>query len=186
MSNTKIKFETISLEDNVEKFNILNYQLNMNKQANYIQTKIEGAEIKITSLKTKEKIIDDMIRRSNILVEKYNNESNLKLAGINSSHILVQFETLSQVQEMLIKYEDMIQRYVKMIVDIENHKINAFTKINAVKKEEDKNETGYNKLMVAMHDMLQNKESDSISSPGGPSHPALLDNVKEQLKLEGY
>jgi len=181
-NDTKVKHETIvSQKDNSNSFDLVNYGYNLNRQLNYISSKIEDSEIKITSLKSKEKIIDDMIDRSNRLVEKYTMENNHKLAGINSSHILTQFETLSQVQEMLIKYEDMIQKYIKMSIDIENHKINAFTKLNASKKEANKNEDGYDKLMNAMHEMLTKD-----TGPEGPSNPAMMDSVREQLKLEGY
>ena len=175
--NYKVKHETIVKD---KEFDLINYSTNLNKQLNYVFDKIEEAERKITSLKTKEKIIDDMIDRTNRLVEKYNTEKNYKLAGINQSHILTQFETLAQVQEMLIKYEDMIQKYIKMSIDLENHKINAYVKLNSAKKEDKMNDEGYEKLMGAMHDLVLN------SSESKQDSPQMLDHVREQLKLEGY
>jgi hypothetical protein len=181
--NVKVQYETLNKINDSEQFDLINYGNNLNKQLNYISVKIKEAEIKITALKTKEKIIDDMIDRSNRLVQQYNEDKNFKLAGINSSHILTQFETLSQVQEMLIKYEDMIQKYIKMSIDIENHKINAYVKISNTKKEEIKNEEGYEKLMGAMHELVTNNNK---RSEDGQSNTALLDTVKDQLQLEGY
>lgn len=183
--NIKIRYETISVDGEDEKFSLVNYGYNLNKQLNYIQLKISESECKITALKTKENIIDNMIERTNRLVEKYTEDKNFKLAGLNSSHILTQFETLSQVQEMLIKYEDMIQKYIKMSVDIENHKINAFAKLNAVKKDDNKNEDNYTKLMSSMQDLMKDN-SPQIEGPGGPTNEALLDSVRDSLKLEGY
>jgi len=183
--NVKVEYETISIIDKAEKFNLINYGNNLNTQINYISNKISEAERKITSLKTKESIIDSMINRTNALVERYNEEKNYKLAGINSSVILTQFETLAQVQEMLIKYEDMIQKYIKMSIDIENHKINAFVKLNSSKKEEERTEQGYEKLMGAMHELMNNNETTQ-TGPGGPTNPVMLDAVRDQLKLEGY
>ena len=161
-----------------ETFNIVNYGNNLNKQHEYIEQKISKAEIKITSLKSKESIIDNMITRGNNQVEKYHSENNFKLAGIHSSHILTQFETLAQVQEMLIKYEDMIQKYIKMNIDIENHKINAFVKLNSSKKAESKNEEGYDKLMGAVHELMMGNQQDATN--------VMTDTVRRQLKLEGY
>lgn len=181
---TKIENETIEGTSDESSFNIINYGTNLNKQLIYIDAKIKTAEIKITALKTKESIIDSMINRSNLAVEKYVEEKNFKLVGINSGHILTQFETLAQVQEMLIKYEDMIQRYIKMSIDIENHKINAFVKLNASKKEADKAEEGYDKLMTQMHEMVTLSKNQSDPSQG--DNPGMIDAVKEQLKLEGY
>lgn len=185
-TNIKVQHETIVKGEKSEEFNLINYGSNLNKQLNYIQSKIDGAEKKITALRTKEKIIDDMIHRTNDLVERYNEEKNYKLAGVNQKAILTQFETLAQVQEMLIKYEDMIQKYIKMSVDIENHKINAYVKLNSSKKEEEKTEQGYEKLMGAMHQLISSQTQDPEQGPGGPTNPAMLEAVKKQLNLEGY
>lgn len=181
-NNMTKNMETIEGTSEDVKFNIVNYGNNLNTQVLYIKNKIKEAEIKITALKTKEAIIDSMIKRSSDQVDKYVLESNFKLVGINSSHILTQFETLAQVQEMLIKYEDMIQKYIKMSIDIENHKINAFVKLNASKKELDKNEEGYDKIMNEMHNLLQ--EHNNSDGPG--ENIGMLDAVKDQLKIEGY
>lgn len=185
--NIKVDHETISVDkDSNDNFSLTNYGNNLNKQVNYIQDKILEAERKITSLKTKEKIIDDMIDRTNRLVERYVEEKNYKLSGLNSSQILTQFETLSQVQEMLIKYEDMIQKYIKMSIDIENHKINAFVKLNSAKKEDIKNEDGYGKIMDAMHELMRSSDEQQTIGINGPTNEALLDSVRDSLKLEGY
>ncbi len=178
--NSVVKHETITKHDG---FDINNYSSNLNKQLNYVFDKIEEAERKITSLKTKEKIIDDMITRTNKLVEDYIEAKNYKLSGINQSHILTQFETLAQVQEMLVKYEDMIQKYIKMSIDIENHKINAYVKLNSAKKEEKLNDEGYEKLMSAMHSLVADQNGPEGSKQD--SQP-MLASVREQLKLEGY
>ena len=82
---------------------------------------------------------------------------------------------------MLIKYEDMIQRYIKMSIDIENHKINAYVKLNSAKKEDKMNDEGYEKLMSGMHALVQNNQQDSKQDS-----PQMLDAVRDQLKLEGY
>jgi len=175
MEKHKVKYETVRDEN----FDINNYSASLNERINYINDKIKSSEIKITALKTKESIIDTMIDRTNALVEKYHSEKNFKLAGINSSYILTQFETLSQVQEMLIKYEDMIQKYIKMSIDIENHKLNAHVKLSSVKVES-VNDEGYEKLMGKIHEMM-NDTPEQLQT-----NSALLDSVKDTLKLEGY
>lgn len=180
MEKSKVKYETISIQDKENIFDLINYSSSMNEQITYIKGKISQAEIKITALKSKENIIDKMINRTNDQVEKYHKADNLKLAGINQSYILTQFETLAQVQEMLIKYEDMIQKYLKMNIDIENHKLNAFIKLNSSKKEAQANEEGYEKLMGKIHEMMADTPQQQ------QSNSALLDTVKNQLKIEGY
>ncbi len=157
-------------------FDIITYSKNLNDQISYINKKIVEYEIKLTSLKSKENIIDTMINRSNEQVEKYTKEKNFKVAGIHQSYILTQFETLGQVQEMLIRYEDMIQKSVKSLIDIENHKFNTYSKLKTANKQEKSTDEDYEKLMTAMHKMVTTPTDDN----------PMIDVVREQLKLEGY
>lgn len=173
MELSKVEKETLNSEGT---FDLLHYGDNLNTQLNYISKKINECEKKLTSLKGKEDIINTMINKTNVQIERYSEENNWKLVGINNSQILTQFETLSMVQEMLCKYEDMIQRYIKMSIDIENHKINAYVKIVGTRKEDKKTEEGFESLMHAMHQLTSQPQNND----------AMAAHVKEQLKLEGY
>ena len=173
MEITTVDKETFNKEGT---FDLIHYGENLNTQTNYISSKIKDCEKKLTSLKSKEDIINTMILKTNNQIEKYTDENNWKLVGINNSQILTQFETLSLVQEMLCKYEDMIQRYIKMSIDIENHKINAYVKIKGTQKDEKATEEGFESLMSAMHKLTtQPQENEAMTA-----------HVKQQLKLEGY
>lgn len=173
MELTTVEKETLNKEGT---FDLLHYGDNLNVQLNYISSKINECEKKLTSLKGKEEIINNMILKTNNQIERYSDENNWKLVGINNSQILIQFETLSMVQEMLCKYEDMIQRYIKMSIDIENHKINAYVKIVGTRKEEKTTEEGFESIMSAMHKLTtQPQDNDAMQA-----------HVKKQLKLEGY
>jgi len=172
------------MQDSINKegeFSLVNYSRNLNDQIKYINMKIKDYELKLTALKNKELIIDDMINRSNEQVQYYIQAKNMKVAGIHQGYILTQFETLGQVQEMLIKYEEMINKSVKMLIDLENHKINSFVKIAASKKQEKSTDDDYGKLMNAMQKLVtkDNKEHNNLENP-------MLETVREQLKLEGY
>lgn len=174
MELTKVEKETLNTEGT---FDLINYSDNLNVQTNYIAAKIKEVEIKLTALKTKERIINTMLDNTNGQIIRYTEEANWKLVGINNSVILTQFETLGLVQEMLCKFEDMIQRYIKMTIDIENHKINAYVKIAGTRKDEKSNEEGFEKLMGAMHKLVSSTPKEN---------QAMADHVKSQLKLEGY
>jgi len=186
-SNNIYQKETILSDGKTNNYNfdLVNYGNNLNNQKIYISGKITSCEIKLTSLKSKEAIIDKMISSSSNQLDKANEEQNYKIAGVISRNLTGQFETLSAIQEMLIKYEDMIQKYVKMNIDIENHKINAFTKLESSKKTDLKEGNDYGKLMAAVHKMIDNQDGSIHSDQTGTNVP-MMDEVRQQLKLEGY
>jgi len=152
------------------------YSQNLNEQVKYIKSKINEADRKITSLKSKEEIINQLISRTNFLIEKYHEEKNYKLENINNDRLLTQFETLNVVHDILNKYEDQVFKYVKMLTDIENHKLNAFVKIKNLKKEEVKNDDDYGQVLQEMHNLLSQPQTAE----------GLAVQVQESLKLEGY
>jgi len=158
-------------------FDLIQYSDNINEQIVYIKNKINTCEIKITSLKSKEEIISNIINRISNAINKATQENNYKMADINQSKILIYFESMSLIQEMLIKYEDMIQKYIKMIIDIENHKINAYVKIKAANKSGDKQDGEYDELIARFHEMTTNSKEQNT---------AMVDHVKKELQLEGY
>ena len=167
--------ETINKD---ETFNLLNYSSTLDEQKKYIKVKIEEADRKLTSLKTKEEIINTMINRTNMAIEDYATEKNYKLMGINNGHLLSQFETLSLVQEMLIKYEDQIQKYVKLLLDIENNKLSAVTKVKAMSKTDKVDDDNFSGIVSEMHKLMQSNLPNAQNQ--------MLDHVKNQLQLEGY
>jgi len=158
-------------------FDLLHYNDNINDQNIYIKKKIQECEIKISSLKNKEKIINNIITRISDDLDKTVDNNNHKLVNINQQKILTFFETLSIIQEMLIKYEDMIQKYIKMSIDIENHKINAFVKIKTISKNDDQDNNQYGKLMEAFNTIMESPKQENV---------ALNNQVMQELKLEGY
>jgi len=158
------------------KFNIHHYSENINEQIIYINDKITHLEKKLTTLKNKEDIINIMISRTDKQIGKYFDEKNFKMIGVQQGHLTTQFETLSLIQDIVIKYENMIQTYIKMRIDIENHKINAYVKIKNADKSLEKDDTGYNKIMDTVHNLLDSN-SDNID---------MTKNIEEKLKLKGY
>ena len=159
-------------------FNVEGYNTELEDQKKYIKNKRAEFDRKLTSLRLKEEIVNRMILESNNQVEKQMEVNNWKVVNIINAQLLTQFETLNQIQEMLCKYEDMIQKYLKMIIDIENHKVNTFVKLASTKKEADNLESSYENLMQEMHKITSNVNTNM--------HVDFAAEVKNQLKLEGY
>ena len=159
------------------KFDIMFYAENVNQHLNRIQNKIADFEIKITALRTKEKIISDIIDRANNQITKFFNEANFPKAQGMQNALITQFETYSLMQEMILKYENHIQSYIKMSLDIEKNKIDAYVKIKNADKNVEKDEDAYVELTTKINEILN----------GGPNGGAdFKAQMQKELQLEGY
>jgi hypothetical protein len=142
-----------------------------------INDKLKSAQIKLTALKDKEDILMKMINITNSQMETTPKE-NFKLIGIYQSQLMKQFESLNLWQESLMKYEDLIQRYLKMRIDIENHKLNSFAKIKSLYKAADEAEEGFDTLLKNIHNITSGASSNGIVD--------LQHEAMQQLKIAGY
>jgi len=158
-------------------FDLVCYGENINYQLKYVQEKINNAEIKITSLKVKEAIISSIIDRTNDSVSKFLADHNYPKAQGLQNALITQFETYSLMQDMILKYESNIQSYIKMSLDIENHKVNTYVKIKASKKNDDKTDKNYDAIVSKFNEIMN-------SGPAGAQ--AFKSNIQKELNLEGY
>ena len=140
-----------------------------------ISEKLQSSKFKLTALKDKEEILIKMINITNSQMETTPKE-NFKLIGIYQSQLMKQFESLNLWQESLMKYEDLIQRYLKMKIDIENHKLNSFAKIKNLYKVADAAEEGFDTLLKNIHNITSNN-SGVVD---------LQQEALQQLKIAGY
>lgn len=148
---------------------------NFNAMIKDIEEKLTQSKNKLRSLLDKEDILNKMINTTNIQMET-TPKDNYKLVGTYQSILLKQFESLQMWQEAVMKYEDLIQRYMKMRIDIENHKLTNFTKIKNLHKAGEEAEEGFDNLLKNMHKLT--------SSPS--SVIDLQTEAQNQLRLEGY
>jgi len=169
----KIK-ETLNKEGT---FDLVHYSDNINEQIVYIKSKIASAEKKITALNSKEAIISNIINRMSQEINTYIEKENKKVVDIVQGKILKFYETLGFINDTIIKYEDTIQKYIKMMIDIENHKVGAFTKIKAATKNANNDDSNYTELMEAITKLTSNNVE---------ANTEMLEHVKNELKMEGF
>ena len=161
------------------KFDIMYYANNVNQHSDYVQNKISDFEIKITSLKTKEKIISDIIDNTNNSVGKFLKEGNFAKAQGLQNALITQFETFSLMQDMILKYENNIQSYIKMSLDIEKNKVDVYIKIKNADKNVDKDNDAYSELNNKLSEIL----NGGFNGQGGADFKA---QMQKELQLEGY
>jgi hypothetical protein len=148
---------------------------NFNAMIKDIEEKLTQSKNKLRSLLDKEDILNKMINTTNTQMET-TPKDNYKLVGTYQSILLKQFESLQMWQEAVMKYEDLIQRYMKMRLDIENHKLTNFTKIKNLHKAGEEAEEGFDNLLKNMHKLT--------ASPS--SVIDIQAEAQNQLRLEGY
>jgi hypothetical protein len=144
------------------------YNQNIDHEKNEIIKKIENLEQKLISLQNKETIINSLINKINIELEN-TNPTHFKAISQIRTTLNKQFETLSLIVEMIMKIEDMIQKYRKMLIDIENSKINNFIKLQ---KELGSDENNLIEIFATLNQKLEN-------SP-------LAEEALLELKEDGY
>ena len=144
------------------------YTINISNEKEAIIKKIENLEHKLISLQNKETIINNLISKINFELEGTDPKHFKAISQIRTT-LNRQFETLSLIIEMIMKIEDMILKYRKMIIDIENNKINNYIKLQ---KEMGSNEDNLNEIFELFNQKLD-------ETPVGQE--ALL-----ELKDEGY
>lgn len=173
MASTKESIkDTLKIEG---KFDIMHYASNVNDIIMSINDKIANFEIKLTSLKVKEEMISNIINHTNSSVDKFLKEHNYAKAQGLQNALITQFETYSMMQDMILKYEHNIQVYLKMKLDIENHKISAYTKIKAADKNVEKDDNNYKEMQNKIEQILSSGDSSGFKK-----------HVLNELSLEGY
>jgi hypothetical protein len=183
---------SVQTAEDLEKisFNYKEMGTNFDKIGKEVQTKLTNASNKLNSLLLKEDILNKMIFTTNALMEKTPAE-NYKLVGTYQNILMKQFESLTMWQEAVMKYEDLIQRYLKMKIDIENHKLSNFSKIKNLYKAKVEADEGFDSLMRTIHQFTQDgaiidtNASGAISAgPNKTVNP--LEEAKNQLRISGY
>lgn len=153
----------------------INYNNEINSQKIDITSKIKNLERKIEGLVVKEGIIIKFINDNNN--ELQNLESNnFKYIGQKQSIIIKQMEALNILQDTIIKFEDIIFKYRKLLLDIENNKINVYFKAHSIKDEEEDSFTG---MITKIENLLNQNDGEDNQND-------LLIDIKNELKDGKY
>ena len=178
-------------EKNLDKNEIINYQEYSNdieKQKEELNSKINILENKLIDLEIKENMINNIITRTNATLENID-PGNFKWIGQTQSNLMKQIESLGMVKDIIIKYEDLIMKYRKMIIDIDEKKMVNRLKIASLQKEEEEKETALTEVLSEVQEIFKNTSgSEVIPNFNDPNNPqvALLSSLHDELKQEGY
>jgi hypothetical protein len=154
------------------------YRREMQSRQKEISSKIAALESKIKKHELKEGMLDNIIAGTYTELENLK-ENEFSKRGQKQTVLIKQLEALSILHDTIMKYEDMIQKYHKILLDIENNKFNSFLKIESLKKEEDKANDNLSEVLQELQQMLR---SDS----NGITENIFMEEIKKELEDNNY
>jgi len=161
----------------------LEYELNIDSQRESINKKIQNLENKLISLNNKESIINTLIIKINNELENID-PKHFKAVSQMRTTLNKQFETLGLITDMIAKYEDMIQKYRKMLIDIENQKINNIIKFQNMIKGAESAENDAAKILLQINERLNSmNENGSKEDQANPFYAEVIQELEDKGDL---
>lgn len=178
-------------QDKLGLVRIDDYNDNIQQEARQITTKINSLENKLVKLELKESMIDNIITRTNALLESID-PKNFKWIGQTQSNLMKQIESLGLIKDIIIKYEDMILKYRKMLIDIEEKKVMNRFKLAALYQEEEEKDIEINEILSQVQELLgssksqKNNDIKDNSTNSQENENPMIETIMQELKEEGY
>lgn len=167
-------------------FKSKDYSNNINQIRDDIRKKISGTNNRLAILGTQLQFIEKQITSKQHNIERIPDDNHTARRKLENS-VLYNLDLSSRVHENIIKYENLIKDYNKYLIDIENNKLNAYTKIAGLNKDEKGTDKDYQKLMKDIHDQMNNQTIDGSGSAdiSSSSNPIAMAAMNE-LQVGGY
>jgi hypothetical protein len=148
-----------------------------------IKNKISKLEDKIKNHSIKEGMLDKIISRTYIELENLK-DNEFTRRGQKQAILIKQLEALSIIHDTLLKYEDMIQKYHKILIDLENNKLSSYIKIEGLHKEEEANDERISDVLAELHRQLKDSNNDLATAATGKS--SFIDEIQKELESQNY
>ena len=171
--------------DNAPNINYENYSTDLNTQKIAIQEKINNYERKLVDLEIKEGMLNNIITRTNATLENID-PSNFKWVGQTQSNLMKQIENLGLLKDIIIKYEDMIFKYRRILLEINEKDLGNRIKINSLLVEEKKDEDSINTVLSDIQLLLQREPNQDNLDTSTNSGDLILQNIQQELKDNDY
>jgi len=159
------------------------YAQNLNETKKFIKDKSKSINNKLSILNTQAEFVEKVINKKQIYLESIPENNYTAIGKINNS-IVFQMDINSKIHDNILKYENLLQGYIKYLMDIENNKLTAYTKIEALKNDETLNNKEYISLMKDVHDMVNVSSAKDKNNKVG--NIDIAENAIQELKLGGY
>jgi len=156
---------------------LIEHNISLNQKKIDINTRIKNLDTKIIKLGLKEGMLDIIIDTTYRELESFG-PTEFTRRGQKQTVLLKQLESLNIVNDTLLKYEDTIQKYYKILIDLDNNKFNSIMKLESVKKEEKKADENIADLLTDVQQL--------IHSPSSGGTKSLMTELEEELIKDGF
>jgi hypothetical protein len=154
------------------------YNTSMSIKKKEIQEKINALEKKLQKHSLKEGMLDKIINMTYTELENLK-ENEFTRRGQKQSILIKQLEALSILHDTILKYEDTIQKYQKILIDLENNKLNSYIKVENLRKEEKVSDDSITEVLAMIQEQIVAGSSGVASNP-------LLDEIQQELENDNY
>ncbi len=154
------------------------HNIALNLKRKEIKEKIEQLESKLQKHAMKEGMLDKIIGMTYTELENLK-ENEFTRRGQKQSILIKQLEALGLLHDTILKYEDTIQKYHKILIDLESNKLNSYLKIESLKKEEKVQDDNIIEVLAAIQEQLTAGSNGVINNP-------LLDEIQKELEDNNY
>jgi hypothetical protein len=176
--NPKSKQTEINTEVEVDlRKKSITHEYSLEQRKGEILDKISNLERKINNLNMKEEMLNNIINGTHIELQNLK-ENEFTRRGQKQAVLIKQLEALSILHDTVYKWETMIQNYHKILIDIENHKINSLIKVENLKREEKETDENLTEVLETLNTHLKPQDEAPKNS--------LIDQIQQELEKENY
>lgn len=148
--------------------------------------KIESMERTVRNFKARDVMMNSIIDRTYNELESFAPNEYTK-RGQKQNTLMKQLETLGLVHDTIMKYEDTIYKYHKILVDLENHRVTNFAKLESLKKEEIATKDNLAGLLADIQHLFAKPDPTKV---GGSleitPQELLMQDLEKELKDNNY
>jgi len=161
------------------------YDNDLEDQKTAINAKISSYEHKLVDLEIKESMLNNIITRTNSQLENID-PTNFKWVGQTQSNLMKQIENLGLLKDIIIKYEDMIFKYRKTLIEMNEKSLANRVKVNSLLAEEKKEDDNINTILQNIQNMIDgNNDKIDLDEDTNIQNKLLLE-VQQELEAEQY
>jgi hypothetical protein len=172
------------IQDEKVQINYTEYSKDIEEEKTKVKEKLVSLDNKLVDLELKERMINNIITRTNATLENMDS-SNFKWMAQTQTNLMKQIENLGLVKDIIIKYEDMILKYRNILINIAEKKITNRVKIANLEREEEKQDNNITELMSNIQDILAGRSMEGMEIPSEQGQ-LFLSQIEDELEKDGY
>ena len=165
------------------------YNESFSRNKHDLRAKIQQMTVAIRKFEAKDVMMNSIIERTYEELQSFA-PNEFTRRGQKQTTLMKQLETQSLVHDTIMKYEDTIYKYQKLLMDIENNRISNFARLESLKKEDNRNEDNLATLLKDIQDLFGSgidlTQSTLDAGNGSTPQQLLMEDIQKELEDSEY